>query len=60
MLTLTPPPPPPGCVVNTEEGELSEFDQEVSLTEAEQTLSEEHSYRETMSGVRSGSGLCFI
>ena len=43
---------PPVFVGNTEEGELSDFDQEVSLTEAEQTLLEEQNYRETMSGVR--------
>ena len=42
----------PVILGNTEEGELSDIEQDVSLTEADQTLSEEQNYRDTMSGVR--------
>ena len=45
---------------NTEEGELSDIEQEVSLTDADQTSSEEQNYRETMSGVRSFMGWTHI
>ena len=45
---------------NTEEGELSDIEQDVSLTEADQTLSEEQNCRETMSGVRSFMGWTHI
>ena len=38
-----------------EEGELSE-EQELNVTEPNQALSEEHAYRETMSGIRSFMG----
>ena len=46
----------PVMLGNTEEGELSDIDEDVSLAEADQTLSEEQNYRETMSGVRSFMG----
>ena len=44
----------------TEEGELSDVEQDVSLTENDQLLSEEQNYRETMSGVRSFMGWTHI
>ena len=44
----------------TEEGELSDGEQDVSLTEGDQLLSEEQNYRETMSGVRSFMGWTHI
>ena len=44
----------------TEEGELSDFEQDTYLTEADQMLSEEQNYRETMSGVRSFMGWMHI
>ena len=44
----------------TEEGELSDVEQDVSLTEGDQLLSEEQNYRETMSGVRSSMGWTHI
>ena len=44
----------------TEEGELSDVEQDVSLTEADHLLSEEQNYRETMSGVRSFMGWTHI
>ena len=42
----------PVMLGNTEEGELSDAEQDVFLTDADQMLSEEQNYRETMSGVR--------
>ena len=43
-----------GSVVNVsghpEEGELSDLEQDLSLTDTDQTLSEEQTYRETMRG----------
>ena len=39
-----------------EEGELSYPDQDVSVTDADQALSEEQNYRETMSGICSYMG----
>ena len=45
-----------GSVVNVsghpEEGELSDLDQDLSLTDTDQALSEEQTYRETMRGIR--------
>ena len=38
----------PRVMGHTEEGELSDIDQDVSLTDADQALSEEQNYRETM------------
>ena len=46
----------PVRVNKTEEGELADVEQDMSLTEADQMLSEEQTYRETMSGVRSFMG----
>ena len=45
---------------NTEEGELYDIEQDVSLTDADQTLLEQQNYRETMSGVRSFMGWTHI
>ena len=42
-----------------EEGELSD-DQEVTITDTDQSLSEEHTYRETMRGIRSYMGWTHI
>ena len=50
----------PVILGNTEEGKLSDIEQDVSLTEADQTLSEEQNYRETMSGLRSFMGWTHI
>ena len=50
----------PVMLGNTEEGELSDIEQDVSLTDADQMLSEEQNYRETMSGVRSFMGWTHI
>ena len=50
----------PVRVSKTEEGELSDVEQDMSLTEADQMLSEEQNYRETMSGVRSFMGWTHI
>ena len=38
---------------HTEEGELSDLELDLSLTDAEQALSEELNYRKTMRGIRS-------
>ena len=43
-----------------EEGELSDLDQDVSLTDAYQAMSEEQDYRETMRGIRSYMGWSHI
>ena len=43
----------PPILGHTEEGELSDIEQDVSLTHADQALSEEQNYRETMRGIRS-------
>ena len=50
----------PVKVDKTEEGELSDVEQDLSLTETDQLLSEEQNYRETMSGVRSFMGWTHI
>ena len=45
------------CVTSqTEEGELSDIEQDLSLTDNDQALSEEQNYRETMRGIRSYMG----
>ena len=46
----------PPVLANSKEGELSDIEQDVSLTDADQALSEEQSYRETMRGIRSHMG----
>ena len=50
----------PRVMGNTEEGELSDIEQDVSLTDADQALSEEQNYRDTMSGIRSYMGWSHI
>ena len=50
----------PVMLGNAEEGELSDVEQEVSLTEADQMLSEEQNHRQAMSGVRSFMGWTHI
>ena len=45
---------------NTEEGELSDIEQDLSFTDADQALSEEQNYRETMRGIRSYMGWSHI
>ena len=45
---------------HTEEGELSNLEQDLSLTDADQALSEEQNYRETMHGIRSYMGWSHI
>ena len=50
----------PVKVDKIEEGELSDVEQDLSLTEVDQLLSEEQNYRETMSGVRSFMGWTHI
>ena len=46
----------PDIADKCEEGELSDLDQDISLTDADQALSEEQNYRETMRGIRSYMG----
>ena len=46
----------PPVLANSEEGEISDIEQDLSLTDADQTLSEEQNYRETMRGIRSYMG----
>ena len=60
MDTVTDSESLPVRMSKTEEGELSDFEQDTSLTEADQMLSEEQNYRETMSGVRSFMGWTHI
>ena len=43
-----------------EEGELSDLEQNLSLTDTDQALSEEQTYRETMRGIRSYMGCSHI
>ena len=50
----------PRVMGNTEGGELSDIEQDVSLTDADQALSEEQNYRETMRGIRSYMGWSHI
>ena len=42
----------PDIADKCEEGELSDLDQDISLTDADQALSEEQNYRESMRGIR--------
>ena len=46
----------PDIADKCEEGELSDLDQDISLTDTDQVLSEEQNYRETMRGIRSYMG----
>ena len=55
ILTLTLSSDRPPLDILPEEGELSD-DQEANLSDQEQSLSEEQSYRETMWGIRSYMG----
>ena len=49
------------CVTGqTEEGELSDIEHDLSLTDNDQALSEEQNYRETMQGIRSHMGWSHI
>ena len=50
----------PRVMGNTEEGELSDIEQFLSFTDADQALSEEQNYRETMCGIRSYMGWSHI
>ena len=47
---------PPDIADKCEEGDLSDLDQDISLTDTGQVLSEEQNYRETMRGIRSYMG----
>ena len=53
-----------GSVVNVsglpEEGEVSDLDQDISLNDTDQALSEEQTYRETMGGIRCYMGWSHI
>ena len=50
----------PGANGHVEEGELSDVEQDLSLTVNDQALSEEQNYRETMRGIRSFMGWSHI
>ena len=50
----------PDITDKCEEGELSDLDQDLSLTDADQALSEEQNYRETMCGINSYMGWSHI
>ena len=50
----------PRVLGNTEEGELSDVDQDLSFTDADQTLTEEQNHRETMQRIRSYMGWSHI
>ena len=50
----------PDITDKCEEGELSDLDQYISLTDTDQTLSEEQNYRETMHGIMSYMGWSHI
>ena len=50
----------PRVLGHTGEGELSDIEQDVSLTDADQALSEEQNYRESMRRIRSFMGWSHI
>ena len=50
----------PPVDIYVEEGELSDQDQDVTITDPDQSLSEEQTYRETMRGIRSYMGWSYI
>ena len=50
----------PELSIFVEEGELSDQDPDVTVTDPDQTLSEEQTYRETMRGIRSFMGWTHI
>ena len=50
----------PFVMGHTEEGNLSDIERDISLTDDDQALSEEQNYRETMRGIRSFIGWSHI